>query len=158
MKKISWLLLSLITLGISSSCLKNEICSPYTIELNAGLYTLSESDGVIDTISYIMDIDSIYALNINDENLYKNELQIEQLNFPLNNATNESGFVLSIGGVADTITFSYEKHLLFYSVKCGVTNTYTITNFHYSTNFLKDIVLINPEIDVISTENIQFIF
>lgn len=146
--------------GIASSCLKNEICSPYTIELNAVIYTLSENenDGLFDTIPYAIDVDSVYSQNWDNANLYINEVEIEELNFPLDNSSNQSSFVLSIAGVKDTVTFSYEKHLLFNSVKCGVTNTYTITDFHFSTHSLKNLVLINPEIDVISTENIQFIF
>ncbi|MBN1650960.1 MAG: hypothetical protein JW857_06510 [Bacteroidales bacterium] len=160
MKKISCLLISLIVLGISSSCLKNEICSPYAIELNAVIYTLieNENDGLFDTIPYAINIDSIYAPYIDSVNLLGNEVDIASLNFPLDNANNESSFVLSIDGVKDTVTFSYEKHILFNSVKCGITNTYTITSFHYSTHSLKALVLINPEIDVISKENIQFIF
>lgn len=146
--------------GIASSCLKNEICSPSAIELNAVIYTLSENenDGLFDTIPYAIDVDSVYSQNWDNANLYINEVEIEELNFPLDNSSNQSSFVLSIAGVKDTVTFSYEKHLLFNSVKCGVTNTYTITDFHFSTHSLKNLVLINPEIDVISTENIQFIF
>jgi len=157
LKKINWIILFL-ALGISSSCLKNEICSPSNIELKAGIYTLLETDGIVDTIPLKIDLDSIYGLILEDKNWLINESQIDEINFPLNDASNETGFVLSIGGIKDTIQFAYEKHLLFNSVKCGTSYTYTINNITNSSNFLKNIILINSEINVLSTENIQLVF
>lgn len=159
MKKITWFILSFLLLGIFSSCLKNEICSPVTIELQAGIYTFEEENGsIIDTVASQIDIDSIFGLSNENNNLLINESNVNLISFPLNDSLNKSSFVLSTGNTADTIHFSYEKHVLFNSVKCGVSYTYTITKIDFSTNLLQDIILINPEIDVISTENIQLVF
>lgn len=158
MKKISWLLLLFILLEIFSSCLKNEICSPVIIELQAGIYTLEEMDGIIDTIPSKLDLITLTGLSIEDDYLLFDATDIDVLSLPLNNSTNESSFILSIGETKDTIRFTYEKYLLFNSIKCGVAYTYTITGIDYSTNLLQDIILTKPEIDVISAENIQLVF
>lgn len=158
MKKISWLLLLFILLGIFSSCLKNEICSPVVIELQAGIYTFEETDGIIDTIPSKLDLITLTGLSMEDDYLLFDATDIDVLSLPLNNSTNESSFILSIGETKDTIRFTYEKYLLFNSIKCGVAYTYTITGIDYSTNLLQDIILTKPEIDVISAENIQLVF
>lgn len=145
-------------MGIFSSCLKNEICSPVVIELQAGIYTFEETDGIIDTIPSKLDLITLRGLSIEDDYLLFDATDIDVLSLPLNNSTNESSFILSIGETKDTIRFTYEKYLLFNSVKCGVAYTYTITGINYSTNLLQDIILTKPEIDVISAENIQLVF
>jgi len=158
LKKIYHIIFFLTLIAIFSSCLKNEICSPLNIELKAGIYTIPESEGVFDTIPKEMDFDSIYALSMEDENLLLNASQINEISFPLNNLSNESSFVLCSGETKDTISFIYEKHLLFNSVKCGFTYTYTITDLKFSTHLLQNIILTNPEIDVISAENILLVY
>ncbi|MCD6178810.1 MAG: hypothetical protein J7K39_02795 [Bacteroidales bacterium] len=158
MKKISWLISLIVFLGVFSSCLKNEICSPVAIELQAGIYTYAETDGIVDTVATKIDIDSIFGISNENNNLLINTSDTELISFPLNDSINKSSFVLNFGLIKDTIHFTYDKHLLFRSVKCGVSYTYTITNIDYTTNFLQDIILSNPEIDVISTENIQLVF
>ncbi len=158
MKRITWLILSFLLLGIFSSCLKNEICSPVVIELQAGIYTLEEVDGLINTIPATINIDTLNGLLMEDNYLLLNETGIDLLSLPLNDSINESSFVFSFGNTKDTIHFTYDKQILFNSVKCGVSYTYTITNIDFSTNLLQDIILINPEIDVISTENIQLVY
>jgi hypothetical protein len=147
-----------VVLGFSSSCLKNEICSPYIIDLQAGIYNFSESDGIIDTIPSKIDLDTLYGITLEDNYLLLNSTDTETLNFPLNDASTECSFILSFGHTKDTIHFIYEKHLLFNSVKCGVSYTYSIINIAYSTNLLQEIILINSEIDVNSAENIQLVF
>lgn len=145
-------------LGIFSSCLKNEVCTPAVIELKAGIYTFSESAGIMDTIAFAIDIDTLYGITVKDDYLLQDATQNKEISFPLNDMGNESSFVLSIGEEKDTLHFYYEKHLQFNSVKCGVFYTYTLTDFVYTTHILKVIVLTNPEIDAFSTENIQLVF
>jgi hypothetical protein len=147
-----------ILLGIFSSCLKNEICSPVVIELQAGIYTFEETDGIIDTIPSKLDLITLTGLSMEDDYLLLEATDIDVFSLPLNNSINESSFILSIGDTKDTIRFTYDKHLLFNSVKCGVAYTYTITDIDYTTNLLQNIVLTKPEIDVISAENIQLVF
>lgn len=158
LKRITWLILSFLVLGVFSSCLKNEICSPVLIELQAGIYTFEEKDGLIDTIPASINIDTLSGLFMGGNYLLLDEKDIELLSLPLNNSINESSYIFSFGEIKDTIHFTYDKQVLFNSVKCGVSYTYTITNIDFSTNLLQDIILINPEIDVISTENIQLVF
>jgi hypothetical protein len=158
LKKITWLILSFLLLGIFSSCLKNEICSPVVIELQAGIYAFTESDGIMDTVPTTINIDTLSGLFMEDNYLLLDETGVDLLSLPLNDSINESSFILSFGEIKDTIHFTYNKELLFNSVKCGISYTYTITNFDFSTNLLQDIILIKPEIDVISTENIQLVF
>lgn len=138
--------------------MKNEICSPVIIDLKAGIYTIDESNITFDTVPLKIDLDSVYALTMEGHNLLINTVQIENISFPLNDGTNESSFVLSIGEVKDTISFSYEKELHFISAKCGVYYTYSIINIEHSTHYLKGIVLINPKINVVSAENIHLVF
>lgn len=138
--------------------MKNEICSPIIVGLQAGIYTFEESDGVVDTIAFKIDLDSAYSITREDHNLELEKVQIENISFPLNDATNESSFVISIGGTKDTVRFIYEKELHFISVKCGVYYTYIITSIEHSTNYLQDIILINSQIDVVSKENIKLVF
>lgn len=158
LKRITWLILSFLVLGVFSSCLKNEICSPVLIELQAGIYTFEEKDDLIDTIPASINIDTLSGLFMGGNYLLLDEKDIELLSLPLNNSINESSYIFSFGEIKDTIHFTYDKQVLFNSVKCGVSYTYTITNIDFSTNLLQDIILINPEIDVISTENIQLVF
>lgn len=134
------------------------MCTPVEIRLKAGIYTFSETGGITDTIASKMDIDSIYGITVKDDNLLQNVLQADSIYFPLNDAGNESSFVLCLNESKDTIHFYYEKHLQFISVKCGVYYTYTITNIDYSTHILKDLIIKKPEIDAFSTENIQLVF
>ena len=158
MRRITWLILSILLLGIFSSCLKNEICSPVVIELQAGIYTFEEVDGLIDTVPATINIDTLSGLFMEDNYLLSDETGIDLLSLPLNDSINESSFIFSFGETKDTIHFTYDKELLFNSVKCGISYTYTITKIDFSSNLLQDIILINPEIDVISTENIQLVF
>lgn len=158
LKRITWLILSFLVLGVFSSCLKNEICSPVLIELQAGIYTFEEKDDLIDTIPASINIDTLSGLFMGGNYLLLDEKDIELLSLPLNNSINESSYIFSFGEIKDTIHFTYDKQVFFNSVKCGVSYTYTITNIDFSTNLLQDIILINPEIDVISTENIQLVF
>lgn len=158
LKRITWLILSFLVLGVFSSCLKNEICSPVLIELQAGIYTFEEKDDLIDTLPASINIDTLSGLFMGGNYLLLDEKDIELLSLPLNNSINESSYIFSFGEIKDTIHFTYDKQVLFNSVKCGVSYTYTITNIDFSTNLLQDIILINPEIDVISTENIQLVF
>lgn len=139
--------------------MKNEICSPVDIELQAGIYSITETNGIYDTVALKIDVDSIYALNMDeDQNLLLNASQIIEISFPLDNTSNETSYVLNREGIKDTIHFFYEKHLLFNSVKCGVAYTYMITDFKFSTHLLKNIILTNPEIDVLSAENILLVY
>ncbi len=138
--------------------MKNEICSPVDIQLRAGIYTSDDTNISVDLLTTKIDIDSIYALTMEDNNLYLNASQIDKISFPLNDATNESSFVLCKGTTKDTISFIYDKHLIFNSIKCGVYNTYTITDIVYTTNFLQEIILTKPEINEVSAENIQLVF
>ena len=158
LKNLSHIVLLFVLAGLFSACLKNEICSPVAIELQAGIYTISETDGVFDTVPAIMDIDTLRALSMPESYLLLDATAIEVINLPFNNATNLSRFILSVGDSKDTIDFTYDKELLFNSVKCGVSYSYTITNYYFTTNLIQDIILINPEIDVISAENIQLVF
>ncbi|MBN2236641.1 MAG: hypothetical protein JW729_03725 [Bacteroidales bacterium] len=153
--KISFLL---VLLGFFSACLKNEICSPVLIEPVAGIYTVTENNGLYDTVLTMKNIDSLYSLSYSSENILYQKDQINSFNLPLNNVENQSGFVLSIDGIKDTIYLNYEKALFFYSVKCGATYTYTITNISYTTNSIKEILLINPAVNVVTAENIQLVF
>lgn len=153
--KISFLFLLIV---FFSACLKNEICSPVLVEPVAGIYTVTENNGLYDTVLTKKNIDSLYSLSYTSENiLYKEEL-INTFNLPLNNFENQSGFVLSIDGIKDTIYLNYEKALFFYSVKCGATYTYTLIDISYTTNSIKEILLINPAVNVVSAENIQLVF
>ena len=158
LKKFNWIILFFVLAGLFSSCLKNEVCTPAVIELKAGIYTFSESTGIIDTIATAIDIDTLYGITVKDDYLLGNTPQTEEISFPLNDMGLESSFVLGIGEEKDTLRFFYEKHLQFSSIKCGVFYTYTLTDFDYTTHILKDIILNNPEIDAFSTENIQLVF
>jgi len=158
LKRITWLILSFLILGVFSSCLKNEICSPLAIELQAGIYTLEEVNDALDTVPATINIDTLSGLLVEDNYLVLDETDIDLLSLPLNDSSNESSFVFSFGNLKDTIHFTYDKQILFNSVKCGISYTYTITSIDFSRNVLLDIILINPEIDVISTENIQLVF
>ena len=128
------------------------------IELQAGIYTLEEVNDALDTVPATINIDTLSGLLVEDNYLVLDETDIDLLSLPLNNSSNESSFVFSFGNLKDTIHFTYDKQILFNSVKCGISYTYTITSIDFSRNVLLDIILINPEIDVISTENIQLVF
>jgi len=158
LKKLNLTIILLLGFGILSSCLKNEICSPLLAEPQAEFFTLQENAGIIDTIPASINFDSIYGLTLENQNLIKDALGLNTISFPLNPAEIETAFVVCAAGKKDTIRFFYEKQLLFQSVKCGVYYTYTITDIHFSTNLLKGLTLIKPEVDVNSTENIQMFY
>ena len=126
--------------------------------MQAGIYTGSVLTEPIVLSASKIDIDTLYALTQKDNNLLLKAVQVGEIALPLNNASNESSFVISMGESKDTIRVLYDKQLLFKSVKCGVTYTYIITKIEHSNNLLQKIIISNSSIDVISKENIQLVF
>ncbi|MBN1649854.1 MAG: hypothetical protein JW857_00920 [Bacteroidales bacterium] len=162
MKKIKLILFFIALFGIFSACMKNELCTPVQVELKAGIYTLPDTEGNIEPKLTKMDLDSVYGLTMESQNLLFNAKQINEINFPLNDASNESSFVLKFKGlndtIQDTIHFFYEKEMHFISVKCGVYYSYQISSIESTHHQLKSIILTNPKIDVVSVENILLVY
>jgi len=158
LKRLIWIIFIVLGIGIFSSCLKNEICNPVDIELKAGIYSVTEVDSVMDTLTSKIDIDTLSAIGMENEYLLLAASSISEISFPLDNANNQSQFIISRGIQKDTLNFTYDKHLLFNTVKCGVAYTYTIQSIQFSTHFIKDIRLINSEINAQSTENIRLVY
>lgn len=158
MKNKFRILLISSTLLIFSSCLKNEICSSINIRLEAGIYNKDSNNLITGLVATKIDVDTIYAISMENNHLLLNAKQIDKIKFPLNNDTNESSFVLSFGNIKDTLHIFYDKQLYFNSIKCGVYYNYTITKIDFSTNLLQEVILTKPEINVVSAQNIQLVF
>lgn len=158
MKHFIWIIFIVLGIGIFSSCLKNEICSPVDIELKVGIYSVTEVDSVMDTLATTIDIDTLSAIGMDNEYLLLGANSQSKISFPLDNSNNQSQFVITHGNQKDTLSFTYDKHLLFNTVKCGVAYTYSIQSIQFSTHFIKDIRLLNSEINAQSTENIRLVY
>lgn len=158
MKKIQQLIIVLILIGISAACMKNEICSPVYNELDAGIYISKENDGTITYVSSTIAIDSIYAITQENNVLMSTTSKLSQIDFPLNDALNKCTYVISSGSTKDTLTISYDKQLLFSSIKCGVYYAYTINKIEYTSYRLKEVFISNEKINVLSNENIQLVY
>lgn len=138
--------------------MKNEICSPVYNELEAGIYLSQENDGTITYVSSKINIDSIYAVTQDSNTLMTATSNVSLIDFPLNDALNECTYVISSGSIKDTLILSYDKQLLFSSVKCGVYYDYTITKIQYTSYLLKEVFITNDKINVLSDENIQLVY
>jgi len=143
---------------VFSSCLKNEICSPVDIQVEAGVFNKTSSPINNGLITAKIDLDSIYAIELQSKNVVKNALQIDKIRFPLNNESNQTTFVFTKGSLKDTLYINYDKQLFFSSIKCGVYYSYSLKSIEYTTNFFKEVLLIKPEVNAISVQNIQLVF
>ncbi|HAG17302.1 MAG TPA: hypothetical protein DCG69_12390 [Bacteroidales bacterium] len=152
------LLFLVLLFAIFSSCLKNEICVPLDIRVKANIYTIETVNQDQFLLTHKLDIDTLYAIGIAEKFIVLNESELSEFYLPLDNAHDQSSFVLNVGGLKDTIRIEYNKELLLNSIKCGVYYRYSITNLSYTTHLLKEIRILNPEIDVVSTENIQVVY
>lgn len=156
LKTFKHILFLLIVIGLFSSCLKNEICNPATVELNAGIYSYRTENDETVLASSTITIDSIYAIGL-DKNILLNTTT-GAFSLPFDNASDKSSYVIAKGNTKDTIQIEYDKQLVFYSVKCGTYYTYTVTRIEYTHHLIQEIILNQAEVNAVATENIQVVY
>jgi len=148
-RHISFLALALGLFALSS-CMKNETCLSSNNLLVTDLYTVNEH-GVI--IKSNIDSMSMYIIGREDTLIYNNVKNIGSFNIPMADTLEYLQILLTLNGVQDTIKLDYRTYEVFRSANCGVINRYEIKANDNSENNIRQIVMINNQIDESKSTN-----
>lgn len=146
---IRYLLILFLTvlLPLLSGCSTESCDEPTDSLVNMTLqFTEESAPSVLDSIS-------LFGLDI-PELLY-DTTSTNKVLLPLNAALQNVTFIIRKGSVLDTVGLEYTSSVRFISKSCGYTFYYNIERISFTTNSIKNILIINPEINPGDEENLR---
>jgi hypothetical protein len=101
---------------------------------------------------------TVYGIGLDSVNIYNKARKIQPVMFPLNASSSTCTFVVSINGVADTITFTYNSYPHLISKECGYTFFHDIDTPVYTTHIIDYIFTANKKITTENVENLRIFY
>jgi|WetSurMetagenome_2_1015567.scaffolds.fasta_scaffold33101_2 hypothetical protein len=98
---------------------------------------------------------SLYGLGHASDLIYNKSTGIQPAQFPLDNSSDTSRFVIRINGTDDTLLFTYSSYPHLISRECGFTFYHTLDTFIYTTHNIDTIIRANKNITTANEENIR---
>lgn len=131
------------------SCTQEETCREKTaVYLRAGFYTVGTSN--------TKNVDSLTVYGfMQDSLLYNVSNNINKVNLPLNKADNTSIFVMQFNQVNDTLFVLYTNSEYFISYPCGMIITHKIDTVIATNHVIRELKIINHEINTTDVQHIQ---
>ena len=137
---------------ISYTSCTEESCNQDTEAfMKAGFYS-SETEEKI-----IIDSLDIYGLNVPDSSICSMS-SLNEVNLPLNPSSSSCTFAIVNGGRADTIEIFYQSNLEFLSRACGYIYLHELEEIYYTSNDIKDVIILNKSVNPGDEENVQIFF
>ncbi len=134
------LILTAILLVVISSCEKECYHKPKTM-LNADFFTIEDEEELEVTLEGV----SVYGVGREDSLLYENA-DVGRISLLLDGNSEETGFVMQVGDMADTLTFHHTETPFLYSYECGYILHFEIKDYGYTTNFIDSIDVVRTKI------------
>jgi len=109
--------------------------------------TDEEANSAVDSIT-------VFGIGMEDETIY-DTVTVKVIKLPLNPADESVQFLIRRGSLDDTLSITYDFEIRFISKECGYTFFYYITKIDFTTNWIKNTVIINPDISPGDEENLR---
>ena len=103
---------------------------------------------------------TIYGLNMDTIKLYNKAANVQPALMPLNSATDNCVYIISINGITDTLEFSYISYPHLLSKECGYTFYHTLDTGPpvYTKHAIYDIYVGKRNITTVNEENIRIFY
>lgn len=101
---------------------------------------------------------TIYGMSMDTNKLYDNSKKLQPALLPLNNATDNCVFIISINGINDTVGFTYSSFPHLVSIECGYTYYHDMDTASYTKNIIDSISLSNRKITTLNGENVRIFY
>ncbi len=142
------------------SCLNEEVCEDVaTVPVRVGFYEVDTASTTPAKIS--LDSLTLYGLG-KDSIIYNNQLNVSQVEFPLNSIRDSCAFILRMPDVEglsvypyDTLWFYYRRIPNLISMDCGFVTFYDLTSVTYTTNHIDSLVIEDSNVSNSIDEHIK---
>lgn len=151
MRKIYLFIISASLLSLSLACTEESCEQDTEVLMLAGFYESGSGNKLtVDSLS-------IHGLYMPDSLIYSN-VKLKQAGLPLNPSATSCSFIIINGSRKDTIEIQYEPNLKLLSQACGYIYIYTLEQMHFTSNGIRNILIINEQVNPGDEENIQIFF
>lgn len=151
------LLISVLLFVAMNSCEADETCrKSRLVESGISVYLDSINKTTGNRVLVKLTIDSLWVNGIGVDSLLYKKTKTNSIKLPLNQFAEESKFRMRFNKMVDTITVRYKNQIEYLSLECGSIRTHTIDTVLTSGHFIQKVVIINPTVNTIAVENIQF--
>lgn len=150
---------ALISLSIHS-CLNEDVCEDVaTVPVRMGFYEVDTAS----TTPVKISLDSLTLFGLGrDSIIYNNQLNVSQVEFPLNSITDSCAYILRMPDVEglsvlpyDTLWFFYRRIPNLISMDCGFVTFYDLTSVSYTTNHIDSLVIEDSNVSNSIDEHIK---
>lgn len=103
---------------------------------------------------------TIYGLNMESSKLYNKSKGVQPALLPLNSATDNCTYLITINKITDTLTLRYSNYPHLVSKECGYTFYHELISdsLEYSTSGIDSIKISKNNITTINEENIRIFY
>jgi hypothetical protein len=101
---------------------------------------------------------TVYGLSRDSVKIYDRAKGIQPVLFPLDSSTGSCTFIVSINGITDTITFTYNSYPHLISKECGYTFFHNIDTPYYTRHNIKGIYTGSKNITTENVENLRIFY
>jgi hypothetical protein len=102
---------------------------------------------------------TVYGINKASEKIYNKATGVDLAKLPLNNAAENSEFIIRINGISDTVKFIYSSFPHLISKECGYSYYHTLdTTRTFTVNGIKNMKVRNGNITNLNEENIRIYY
>ena len=148
--KLFSLTIFLLSICMFHACTQDEACRENTVALLRAGFHASET-------TKSLTIDSITVVGLQNDTLVNNKKNSSKIALPLNNAEEESIFVLNINGVHDTLHVYYTNADYFISYACGMTVAHKIDTITATNHVIKSLKIIHKDINTTDVPHVQIL-
>lgn len=134
------------------ACEENEVCDQSVRSLLvAGFYKYEQDEEQDTSLNNL----SVYGIGHEDDSIYSNDNNIQQIALPLNPESTEVSFVLIIDSIPDTLHVIYQHDVIFVSYACGFAPVYDVDTTEITNNNADSVIIKKRNIQPESEESIK---
>jgi aspartate carbamoyltransferase regulatory subunit len=149
-KTITFLFVAVFILSLTS-CFDIECINRPEVKVNAYFYDYdTKKQTPPDSVS-------LHGID-NPAKIHDKQSNLRAALLPLKASENETGFIIKINGITDTIRFVHSNSLQLISKECGYLTNHKIDTLYFTTNKIDSISLTNREITAKNIENVAIFY